>query len=104
MFTKRFWIDAFERSIKTVAQFLLTTGALDPLSTDFQTSLQTKAIGALMAGFVSILTSLVSTSFGQKDSASMIDTPGDDGFAMNDTLVFVTGILIGALITKVFLC
>ena len=79
MFTKRFWIDAAERAVKTFAQFLLASGALDPLSADFQTSIQTKLVGGLMAAAVSVLTSIVSSGFGQRDSASAIDTPGDDG-------------------------
>lgn len=90
MFTKKFWIDAAERAIKTMAQVLLTLGALDPLSQDFSTALTTKLIGALMAGAVSILTSIVSSGFGQRDSASVIDTKGDDGYASRD-LVFALG-------------
>lgn len=97
MFTAKFWVDALERAIKTMAQFLLASGALDPLSADLQTSLQTKLIGAVMAGVVSILTSVVSSGFGQKGSASVIDARGDDG------AVALSGAFLIAALVVVFL-
>jgi ABC-type transport system involved in multi-copper enzyme maturation permease subunit len=79
MFTKKFWIDALERAVKTFAQFLLTTGVFDTVSTDLSVSLKTNLTAAGMSALVSILTSIVSSGFGQKDSASVIDVHGDDG-------------------------
>ena len=103
MFKKKFWIDALERAIKTFAQFLLAAGALDPMSADLQTSMETKLLGALAAAGVSILTSLVSTSFGQGDSASVVDTKGDDG-AVDNLLIIVAVVffILGAICVKLF--
>lgn len=104
MFTKKFWIDVTERAIKTFAQTLLATGALDVMSTDLATSLSTKAFGALLAAGVSVITSLASTGFGQRDSASLVDTKGDDGQGNIGTIILVTVVTVVLLIVvlKVF--
>lgn len=79
MFTKKFWVDALERAVRTFCQFMIAGGVMDPLSIDFQTSLQTKLVAAGVGALTSILMALAGSGFGQKDSASFIDVKGDDG-------------------------
>lgn len=81
MFTRKFWIDTAERAIKTFAQALLVTGVFDTASQDLSTSVETKLVAALMMAGASVLTSLVSSGFGQRNSASVVDAKGDDGHA-----------------------
>lgn len=72
MFTKRFWLDACERAVKTFAQFMLASGALDVVSGDFETTVRTKAVGALLAAGMSVLSSLASSRVGDSPDASAV--------------------------------
>lgn len=71
MWSKKFWQDAAERAVKTVAQTaagLLGAGAVGLLDVDW---LQLASVAGL-AGLASVLTSIGSTGFGREDSASVI--------------------------------
>jgi hypothetical protein len=70
MWTKQFWQDAIERSVKTFAQTLaavLGAGAVDVLAVDWQSALAVSGGAAL----VSVLTSLGSEKFGNGGTASV---------------------------------
>lgn len=77
MLTGDFWRDAFERAVKTAAQFVLVGLGGDVVSV---WSLDWKALaGAAGAGFVvSLVTSLASLPFGDADSASVVGSGFDD--------------------------
>lgn len=67
--TKLFWVDTLERSVKTVAQAvvaLLGSGAMGLLDVDWQATLSV----SLLAGVVSVLTSIASAGSG--NSASLV--------------------------------
>lgn len=71
MFTKAFWVDAGERTVRTVAQTLLallTGSATDLIHTQWTTDLSL----AGMAGVLSLLTSLIATGVGVSGTASLI--------------------------------
>lgn len=71
MWGKRFWQDAAERAVKTVAQTavaLLGTGAIGLLDVDW---VQVVSVSAL-AGVVSLLTSIGSDNIGTKGTPSLI--------------------------------
>lgn len=73
LYTSKFWQDASERAIKTVAQaiislWLVGDGIFNLLSVDLK---QTLGVAA-GAGVVSLLTSIVSASVTQTDSASVV--------------------------------
>ncbi|MCI9889079.1 holin [Micrococcales bacterium 31B] len=70
MWTKHFWIDAAERSLKTLAQTLLASGFTDATGI---LNLDVRAIAsvALSAAVLSILSSLVSEGINQRGSASL---------------------------------
>jgi hypothetical protein len=75
MFTRAFWSDAAERAIKTFAQTLLATfgaGALDVLHADWGNAL---ALGG-GAAVLSVLTSVVSSTVHDPESASLIEQTG----------------------------
>lgn len=69
MFTVAFAKDAFERALKTFAQALLATVTVGEAITSIDWG-QGAAIAAT-ASAVSLLTSVVSTSVGDKESASL---------------------------------
>ncbi len=72
MFSKKFILDSVERAVKTVAQValaLVTVQGFDLLNANYVGIMSTIAL----AGLISILTSIASTSFGNKDSASLVD-------------------------------
>lgn len=72
MFTKVFWLNTAERAIKTFAQALLLVfvgdSAYNVISVNWPESLGLAATGAL----ISVLTSLVSSTVGPKDSPSLV--------------------------------
>jgi hypothetical protein len=74
MFTKQYWLDVFERAIKTAAQTaVVAIGAaagFDLFTADWRT-----VGGAAAGGFVlSVLTSLGSAPFGDRSSASVVSS------------------------------
>ncbi len=73
MFTTReFWRRTCERAVKTAAQTavaMLTAGAVDVLTVDWQ---QVASVSA-GAAIVSVLTSLASTQVGDPDDPSLVD-------------------------------
>jgi hypothetical protein len=77
MFTKPFLKDMVERAIKTIAQTMvamLTAGATGLLDVDYVNVLSV----AGLAGVVSILTSIGSSTVGNTNSASLVvETKGE---------------------------
>jgi hypothetical protein len=72
MFTKKFWIEATERALKTFAQFILVLGAagsFNVFTVDWQTNLGLALGGALL----SYATSIVSSGIGQKGTPSLVE-------------------------------
>jgi hypothetical protein len=73
MFTKKFWIEASERALKTFAQFILVLGAagtLNVFATDWETNIGLALGGAIL----SYATSIVSAGIGpKKDSPSLVE-------------------------------
>ena len=70
MRTSKFWKDAFERAVKTIAQsavaiLALSTGLID-------VSWMDAASVAGLAGLVSLLTSVGSAGVGSSESASLV--------------------------------
>jgi hypothetical protein len=74
IFTKAFWFDAIERSIKTGAQFIIGAwGVGDGIFNIVDVDL-TMAGGAFIAGVVlSVLTSIVSAPIGERGSPSLVN-------------------------------
>jgi len=71
MFTKTFWIQALERAVKTAAQSalaLLTANGTGLLDIDWT------ALGSVagLAAVASVLTSVVTSGFGEPDSPSAV--------------------------------
>jgi F0F1-type ATP synthase membrane subunit a len=76
MFNKIFWMDATERAVKTLAQFIVvlgSAGALNVFTVDWQTNLGLALGGALL----SYATSIVSAGVGNHNSPSLVPTEGD---------------------------
>lgn len=72
IFTTKFWADAAERAVKTVAQSLLTLWLAGDQVFNLVTVNWTQALGiAAGAGVISILTSIVSAKVTDTDSASL---------------------------------
>ena len=73
MFTKKFWIEASERALKTFAQFILVLGAagtLNVFTVDWKTNIGLALGGALL----SYASSLVSANIGpDKGSPSLVE-------------------------------
>jgi hypothetical protein len=73
MFTKKFWIEATERALKTFAQFILVLGAagtFNVFTVDWTTNLGLALGGAVL----SYATSIVSAGLGpKKDSPSLVE-------------------------------
>lgn len=77
LFTATFWLDAFERCIKTAAQTvigLIGTNATTAVSLDWQ---QIGVATAFTTG-LSILTSIVSSGIGEPGTASLLNPAPPD--------------------------
>lgn len=75
LMTAAWWSGAAERSLKTISQTLLALLTVDAATPANVLSLDWKyvAVGALMAGFISLLTSVVSGPIGPPGSPSMVN-------------------------------
>lgn len=74
MFSKIFWMDAGERAIKTFAQaalMLLTMDGVNILTVDWKALLT----ASTTASVISVLTSIVSSSVRNRDTASLTVSP-----------------------------
>lgn len=71
MWTKRFWLDALERAIKTGAQVLL--GAIAGTATIGTLDWQVVGITTGVAVATSLLTSIVSSRVGSPSDASLVN-------------------------------
>lgn len=70
MRTKRFWLDALERAVKTAAQTaaaLIGTGAVGIIDVDWQNIFSVSAVAAIL----SVLTSVASAPAGDPGTASV---------------------------------
>lgn len=71
--SKKFWADALERSIKTIAQamvaLLTASDVLGLFDIDWITLISVSGLAAL----VSVLTSIASAQVGNGDSASLVE-------------------------------
>jgi len=75
MLTKQFWLDAFERALKTFAQVLLAV-FLGDSTLNVVNFTWTKSLSlAGTAAVVSLLTSVVSTRVSPDNSASLVGEP-----------------------------
>ena len=71
MRTKSFWIDAAERTIRTIAQSLLALMGTDALGIVGLDWMQMGSV-AIGAGLMSLLTSIVATGVGDKGTAELV--------------------------------
>jgi hypothetical protein len=71
--TGAFWSGAAERCAKTIAQVVLALLTVDASTSVFAIDWKTTAGIALTAGFVSVLTSVVSGPIGPPGSPSMVN-------------------------------
>ena len=72
MRTKSFWIDAAERTIRTIAQSLLALMGTDALGIVGLDWMQMFSV-AIGAGLMSLLTSIVATGVGDKGTAEFME-------------------------------
>lgn len=73
MFNKVFWLEATERAVKTLAQFIIvlgSAGALNVFTVDWQTNIGLALGGALL----SYATSIVSAGINKNDTPSLVST------------------------------
>lgn len=73
LFTRRFWLDALERAVKTAAQSALLVFGQDALGFDVFTAAWSNAVGFAVGGAVlSLLTSVASSPVPGVSPASML--------------------------------
>lgn len=73
MWTRKFWADALERAISTMAQFLVVLGGAD--GTGFLNMQWEQLLTlTLLGGVATIIKALASSGIGNKESAAVIDT------------------------------
>jgi hypothetical protein len=73
MFNKVFWLEATERAVKTLAQFVIvlgSAGALNVFTVDWQTNIGLALGGSLL----SYATSIVSAGINKNDTPSLVNT------------------------------
>ena len=79
MFTKQFWIDAFERASKTFAQSLVSApiaaATMAVFTAGSGAELKFIFLNAFIAAVVSIFTSIGSNKIGTVGTASVVHTP-----------------------------
>lgn len=74
MFTKKFWIEASERALKTLAQTFLALTAAETVFNSFVADWQTLIGVSVGAALLSYATSIVSANIGpKKDSPSLVE-------------------------------
>ena len=71
MFTSKFWRDAFERAVKTAAQAVVVVLGAE-VANVFEVNWTETAGLALGAAALSVLTSIASAPFGDKETASLV--------------------------------
>jgi hypothetical protein len=76
MFTKTFWIDAFERLIRTLAQVALATFTVDAFTEGLDGEQAVYAV--LAAGIYSLATSIIASGVGEPGSASVLNPAPPD--------------------------
>lgn len=73
MFTKKFWMEASERALKTLAQTFLSLAAAETMFDAFVADWQTLAGVSVGAALLSYATSIVSANLGpKKDDPSLV--------------------------------
>lgn len=78
MFTKQFWLDAFERAARTFAQTVLAVYFVgDVALSAFNIEWDELAGIGLGGALFSVLTSIASVNVGEKGSASVLSSPED---------------------------
>jgi hypothetical protein len=73
MFTKHFWMDSAERSLKTFFQVFLAVAIEEKMFNAFELDWQQMLGIGLGAALISIATSVVSSQVGNHDNASLVD-------------------------------
>lgn len=79
MFSKLFLIDAFERSVKTIAQTIVATLLASEAIGLFAVNWGDIMSVAGLAGVISILTSIASSQTGDNESASLVVATKEEG-------------------------
>lgn len=73
MFTKKFWVEASERALKTLAQTFLSLTAAEAVFDAFTADWQTLVGVSVGAALLSYATSIVSANIGpRKDDPSLV--------------------------------
>ncbi len=73
LFTRNFWLDAIERSLKTGAQFVIGGLGLGEITDAFSVDWRLGAGFGITGVALSLLTSIASAGVGQSGSPSIID-------------------------------
>jgi hypothetical protein len=110
LYSATFWLDAFERLVKTIAQSTLAVVASvnlsDTLDDAFNPKLAILTVG--LAGAASLLTSIISSGIGEPGTASVLnpappDTLKDNGQALiyNILIAAAVAVLVFAILVAV---
>lgn len=71
MFTLKFWKDTIERTVATMAQFLIVLGGADGAGF-LNMEVQQLIVLTLLGGLAAILKALAATTYGSSTSASLV--------------------------------